>query len=105
MAVQAGYAKRMSLVTEVETGAIGLVPSTVGNEGRAVLFAPGRCTFLTKDHLCELHEAGLKPIECRTGFGCKPSEAMCPSPQEMAGIWKRTAGLVAIKLWGKARKC
>lgn len=30
----------------------------------------GRCTFLTEDNKCELHEAGLKPLEGRRAW-CK----------------------------------
>jgi hypothetical protein len=45
----------------------------------------GRCTFLTADGLCELHDPGLKPLEGRlahhtltgTGVGTRVKEQIC----------------------------
>jgi hypothetical protein len=44
-----------------------LIPATVGNErgfAGSIATATGRCTFLD-NRLCELHDTGAKPFECR----------------------------------------
>ena len=45
-----------------------LVPAQVGHEGQdasSSIFPKGRCTFLSDDGLCFLHDLGLKPSEGR----------------------------------------
>lgn len=44
-------------------------PAIVGYEGKEAPVRPvGRCTFLTEDNKCELHDLGLKPLEGRTAI-------------------------------------
>lgn len=54
------------------TGDIHIIsPAISGYEGKGAPFWPtGRCTFLTQDNKCELHDIGLKPIEGRVA-DCK----------------------------------
>lgn len=41
-----------------------LSPAIVGEEGKyAPVWPTGRCTFLTDNKKCELHDKGLKPFE------------------------------------------
>jgi len=49
-------------------------PALVGCEDkRAPQWPRGRCTFLTAEDKCELHDLGLKPLEGRTSC-CKSSD-------------------------------
>lgn len=70
--IAAGHAERLSLDYRAETykGEFRRVeflrPAAKGEEGQRAPYLPiGECTFLMKDGLCELHAAGLKPIEGR----------------------------------------
>lgn len=60
----------------------------------------GRCNFLTKQGLCELHDSGFKPLQCRTGSGCSPTDGYY-SNLDMAKKWDTKKGRAAIKRWEK----
>lgn len=73
--VDAGFGKRLMFDWWVGTGSDVeiLAPAIVGHEGQeAPSFPMGKCTFLTEDKKCELHDLGLKPLEgaaacCKVG--------------------------------------
>lgn len=89
LAIEAGLAER---ITDVNKSVTGLAPlAERGNRGR--------CTFLTADNLCELHETSFKPIECRTGFGCDKSDDSSPSIKEMFEMWGSEEGKIVYQLW------
>jgi hypothetical protein len=79
-----------------------LSPSFKGNEGdfSRELFSGQGCTFL-KDGLCELHETGLEPLECRfchhdrVGLGPK-----CHTDIERD--WNSPAGRDLVVRWSKS---
>jgi Fe-S-cluster containining protein len=99
-AIKAGYASRLSAVLELSSGVVALVPSIVGREGLPSLFASGRCNLLTKEGLCEIHDSGFKPIECRIGYGCKEvGPDVYPAIEMMHQMWRSPEGIAAIKLW------
>jgi Fe-S-cluster containining protein len=99
-AIGAGYANRMSLVAEKSPDiAFALAPSIVGWEGKSTAFAFGRCSFLTKEGRCEIHDSGFKPIECRFGYGCRRSAPDYPEPEAMRALWRTVEGDTAIRLW------
>jgi len=97
-AIDAGYAPRLSAVVERSTGTVAVIPSIVGVEGKYDIFRPGRCTFLNKEGLCEIHDTGFKPIECRTGYGCKPSVDY-PTLEFINNEWNSNAGVAVIQKW------
>lgn len=75
--------------SDVEKGDIEyLTPRMVGveeDQERASYgygFVRGRCTFLTQEGRCEIHEA--KPLECRQVYGCKDRDKT---------NWKKKAAL------------
>lgn len=98
LAIEAGFASRLSAVKEY--GVVAIAPSPVGYEGRAKHHGPGVCNFLTKDGLCEIHNSGFKPIECRTGFGCSPG-ADYPELETMHEMWASEEGHNAVETWRK----
>lgn len=65
-AIEAGYASRMMLEVSPERNFGVLSPAFNGAELNFALqqFAPNGCNFM-KDGLCELHNTGVQPIECR----------------------------------------
>jgi hypothetical protein len=96
-AIEVGFAPRLSAV--IEGNAIAVAPSVVGNEGRPTPHRPGWCTFLTEDRLCEIHDSGFKPIECRTGFGCRMDHPDMPSVEDMHDMWNTSEGADAVAAW------
>ncbi len=67
--IDAGFGPRLMLdywAGDENTHRDILCPAIVGYERRGAPYWPrGRCTFLTSDNLCELHDLGLKPHEGR----------------------------------------
>lgn len=72
--INAGYGERLwvdywaggGLLSDHDNDISILAPAAAGKEKEYHPFWPeGRCTFLTKDGLCELHDQGLKPSEGR----------------------------------------
>lgn len=99
-AIDAGLASRLSLVRE--RGNFAIAPSRIGCEGAEVLHDRGACTFLKRGGHCEIHESGFKPIECRTGFGCKPGPDY-PSIDRMHAMWESDAGQACLEKWRTVR--
>lgn len=95
-AINAGYAKRMSAVRE--RGVYALAPSIAGAEGEITIFWPGCCNFFTQEGKCEIHNSGFKPVECRAGYGCRPTPEY-PEIGVMYELWRSTDGIKAIELW------
>jgi len=104
--IAAGYGDRMMLDwweregygdDEDRADILLLCPAAVGHEGRqAPHDALGRCTFLTADELCEIHQ--MKPLE--------GAEAMCTGPnnglelhRRLADTWDTEEGEDVVDLW------
>ncbi len=102
LAIEAGLANRLSAVRECDV--VAMAPSPVGYEGKEKRHGTGACTFLTADGLCEIHTSGFKPIECRTGFGCKGGGPDYPSLHEEHTMWKSEEGKAVVELWRNAIK-
>lgn len=110
-AMEAGLAGRMMRDWYVSGGNIDvLAPASIGCEGRDApdmdlgsmlkfliqgSWGKGRCTFL-KDGLCELHDSGYKPMQCRESYCCK-SEG--PSNLEMSEMWDTPYGRQMVARW------
>lgn len=98
--IEAGYANRMMLEIAPELNFGVLSPAFRGCEGGLAvnIYANQGCNFL-KDNLCELHNTGLMPLECRfchherTGLG-----QHCHHDIEME--WRQPAAQELIKKWG-----
>ena len=74
-----------------------LSPAIVGCEGgRAPFFPEGKCTFLTKDNLCELHSLGLKPIEGRVA-SCKGTTYNLHG--DVAELWNNSESRSVVERW------
>lgn len=99
LAMDAGLAHRISAVREHLIDIVALAPSRVGFEGIATLHYLGRCNFLSSDDRCEIHNTEFKPIECRTGFGCRGNVG--PNPEEMREAWSGPEGTAAVERWRK----
>lgn len=78
-----------------------LSPAFAGNEGDFALdrYKHRGCTFL-KEHRCELHQAGLQPLECRFCHHDRPGQG----PQCHAAIgseWNSDAGRSLVTRWAR----
>ncbi len=98
-AVIAGYAPRMMLELSPDRTFGVLAPAFRGCERSVALqvFAKNGCTFF-RHGLCELHETGLEPLECRfchhlrQGLGQK-----CHADLEKD--WHTPAGQALVRAW------
>ena len=99
-ALKAGYGNRMMLEISPEFTFGVLSPAFHGCERFIAIqeYAHFGCGFLTRDGLCELHETGLEPLECRfchherNGLGLK-----CHSDIEKD--WKTPKGQALVSEW------
>ncbi len=74
-----------------------LAPAIVGYEGQSAPWWPmGRCTFLTDDGLCSLHDLGLKPIEGRLAHHDGGSKAV---HRAVAMRWDTRKGRRLVDEW------
>lgn len=73
-----------------ENGDIPIVgPAIVGYEQRSAPFWPtGRCTFLSKNGLCELHSLGLKPLEGRAMDHSSTHEDSVAVREHIVNLWR-----------------
>jgi len=97
--IDAGYGNRLMYDWWVLPGGeIPIIsPAIVGYENqRAPLFPTGRCTFLTKENLCELHDIGLKPFEGRMS-NCKNLKS--DLHKVVSKFWDCETGSVVVKKW------
>ena len=62
-------------------------------------FSKGCCTFLSEAGLCELHDSGFKPLQCRLALGCRDCSDTCPDNYEMAKHWNNEEGRAALGRW------
>lgn len=124
-AVEAGHAVRLMLDWLEPSDEVGnedripiLCPASEGYEGEdapempeedfiTLIFSPwfkGRCTFLTPDSKCEIHDSGFKPLECREALSCNPSKeaAMNLHAQVIPRMWDTDEGRRAVSAWRNA---
>ncbi|TRO55925.1 hypothetical protein E2P64_06505 [Candidatus Bathyarchaeota archaeon] len=75
-----------------------IAPAVVGYEGEMAPCDPrGRCTFLTKDNLCQIHP--VKPFECAVYHHDMASDVGKNLHKELAVSWIRFHQQV-VELWG-----
>ena len=100
-AIEAGYAKQLSIVNQ--QGIEAIAPSVRGQEGKAVYFGGGRCTFYRKGK-CTIHETCFKPIECRTGFACDKNDPEMPTLRDIFKMWSEDQPVAqkARSMWKEA---
>jgi hypothetical protein len=100
-AMDAGYAKRMMLELSPERNFAVVSPAFRGCEGTFAFerYRTHGCTFHENDR-CLLHDAGLKPLECRF---CHHSRAgMEPACHaDLERNWHSPAGHVVVAHWCK----
>jgi len=98
-AMKKGYGRRMMLEIAPEFTFAVLSPAFKGSEGDFALQenAKSGCNFL-HDGLCELHDTGLQPLECRfchhTRNGLGP---ICH--HDIAKNWQTEEGQKLVKKW------
>lgn len=90
---------KTSNMIELVIGMLGILKAQMEEEG----FITGTCTFLLADNKCDLHGRGLKPIECRTGYGCGKGTAV--SRIDIAKTWDTPEGREIVALWRKLTGC
>lgn len=94
-----------------------LGPACVGHEGDMAPATPddfftawfwekGRCTFLTAQDLCEIHDSGFKPVECREASGCQPRPDFDRDAdlRMFAEAWGSERGLALMERWDALMK-
>lgn len=98
-AIEAGYAQRMMLEIEPKLSFGVLSPAFKGNEGDLAnpLFINNGCSFL-KNNLCELHDTGLKPLECLFAHH-QHMELGMQCHKDIGAEWNTTAGRSLVKKW------
>lgn len=106
--IEMGYAKRLMFDwwgTSLEEEDIAIIsPAIVGREGQQAPFFPyGRCTFLTDEGLCELHDSGAKPAEGRLALCTQSVDDGASLHEEVALAWDSDEGRDVIRLWGKEK--
>lgn len=75
----------------------------ISREGQDAPWWPmGRCTFLTADRRCELHDAGLKPAEGRLAIHGRGS-TNARLHEAVARTWGTDAGRAMVERW--EREC
>jgi hypothetical protein len=100
-ALEAGYAGRMMLEMSPDRMFGVLSPAFKGNEGLFALdlYAACGCTFLSNG-LCELHDTGLEPLECRHCHHDRPGAGpRCHADIEQ--VWNTAAGRGLVVRWSK----
>jgi hypothetical protein len=100
-ALRAGYTSRMMLEVAPDYSFGVLSPAFKGCEQGFAFqeFSIFGCNFL-KNNLCELHDTGFQPLECRfchherTGLGQK-------CHMDLETDWKTNAGQLLVIQWGE----
>lgn len=98
-AIDAGYANRMMLEIAPELTFGVLSPAFYGSEKNIALkeYSIFGCCFFTNG-LCELHNTGLKPLECRFSHHSRPRKgSICHSDLEQN--WKTSEGQALVERW------
>jgi hypothetical protein len=100
--IDAGFAERLMLDwwfdrAQDKTVHV-LTPAIAGREGgQAPAIPSGRCTFLSDDGLCGLHNFGLKPTEGKQAL-CK-ERTPAGLHEQIAQTWQSDAGKAVIDAW------
>lgn len=126
-AIKAGYARRMMRDWYVPDEHVAsehdkiyvLAPASQGFGGTdapeipeglnlvaAMFWCKGRCTFLNKG-LCEIHDSGFKPLQCRDAFCCdegtrKYDRSDRDSNVSVAKLWNTEEGRAIVRAWEAA---
>jgi Fe-S-cluster containining protein len=106
-----GYGPRMMLdwYSKLSEDIFILAPASIGYEGKnapdinflsAVSggWCKGRCTMLTEDGLCEIHNSGAKPLHCREASACGKQKDV-HSTKEVSVMWDTDLGRQTVKRW------
>jgi len=100
-AIDSGYASRMMLEMSPDRSFGVLSPAFKGNElGFAMQrFADQGCTFLY-NRLCELHDTGIQPLECRFCHHDRVGQGpLCHAAIEKD--WQTPAGIALVVKWAR----
>ena len=116
-AIAAGYGPRLMCDWLEPSEELGnndrihvLAPASVGCEGWyapefdiwELMIGPpnkGKCIFF-KTGLCEIHESGFKPLQCREALAC--GEKVGIDNYEMARLWNSDDGRELVDFWWKS---
>lgn len=74
-----------------------VAPAKAGYEGCLVPYNPrGHCTFLTEDEMCQIHDNGHKPIECRLSDHEKDIGDL---HEHVSKLWDTDEGRAIVAQW------
>lgn len=92
-----------------------LAPASIGCEGADApemdigdifsiftnAWTKGRCNFL-KNGLCEIHDSGFKPRQCRETLACEVNDGGKPASDNytIARLWNTAKGRSVVTEWG-----
>ena len=101
--IHLGYAHRLMRdywVGDYEQGDTDIIaPAIEGREGRGAPWWPtGRCTMLTDDGRCALHDTGAKPLEGRMAI-CGDVDEPRDWHGDIAKMWDSDDGRAVVALW------
>lgn len=98
-AMKAGYGKRMMLEIAPDFTIGVLSPAFKGCEGNFALqeYSCSGCNFLN-DGLCELHDAGYQPLECRFCHHTRSGQGLL-CHDDIAKDWRTQEGQELVKKW------
>lgn len=109
-AIAAGYGDRL-MIDYLHLGGdqfIGvLCPAYTGREGKLAEWSGGvgGCVLQTADGLCEIHDSGFKPLECRTASHDPSKAKRRPGniKEDIAREWMSLEGVLLLRLWHDER--
>lgn len=104
--IDAGFADKLMLDWWVKpSGDVYIIaPAIVGREKRLAPSMPyGRCTLLTNEDLCPLHDRGLKPFEGRMAHHDHEDNINSIQGQDLhnyvANTWNTPKGQEVVNKW------
>jgi hypothetical protein len=94
-----GYRMMLELSPDFTFGVLS--PAFKGNEGNFALqiFSHNGCTFF-KSNLCELHNTGLQPLECKFCHHSRKGEGI-KCHLDIEREWNSAAGQELVKIWAR----
>tara|TARA_Y100000310_G_scaffold63233_1_gene58526 strand:+ start:609 stop:1097 length:489 start_codon:yes stop_codon:yes gene_type:complete len=107
--IDAGYAGRLMLDfwikdDRVDADVLILAPAALECEGKQAPSNPiAACSFFSAEGLCNLHDAGLKPFECKVA---KHDNDACDTlHEEVARLWHEADTEPMLDAWSKTTGC
>ena len=62
----------------------------------------GRCVFLSRKNLCQIHDTTYKPVQCRGAYGCRKRDSNMLQKLPVAKMWRGKMGAMVLAEWKAA---